>query len=84
VEDAKVELMHLNEGLQEFNWKAEEAKAAKAEWQWEWQRLADEQAKKDQHMEAEEKAEKEQQDQLAELAQVNQEVSPDIFQISAF
>ena len=46
-EDVKAEIACLNEGLQEFNQKAEEAKATKAKQQWEWQRLAEEQAKKD-------------------------------------
>ena len=40
-EDTMVHLAHLDEGLHEFNWKADVAKAAKAERQWEWQRLAD-------------------------------------------
>jgi len=31
VEDAKAELMHLNEGLCKFNWKVDTAKALKAE-----------------------------------------------------
>ena len=43
--------------------------------------MADEQAEKDQHVEAEEKAEREWQEQLAELAEVNQEVSPSYFGI---
>ena len=76
-----MQLMHLNVGLREFTWKAEEVKAAKAEKQREWKRLANEQAKKDQHVEAEEKAEREQQEQLAELAWVNQEVSLSYFRI---
>jgi len=83
-EDAKVELTCLNKGLQEFNWKAEEAKATKAKQQQEWQRLANEQAKKDQHVAAEEKAKKEWQEQLAELAWVNQEVSLDFFSDFSF
>ena len=42
-EDAKAQLAHLNAGLVEFNWKAEVARATKAEWQW----LAEEPAEKD-------------------------------------
>src|SRR5882724_11366486 len=52
VEDAKVQLAHLNTGLIEFNRKVEVARATKAEHQW----LAEEQAQKEQCMEAEEKA----------------------------
>ena len=75
VEDTKAQLIHLNMGLVEFNQKAEAARATKAEWK----RLAEEQAKKDWHVEAEEKAMREQQEQLAELARINQEVSPNLF-----
>jgi len=74
-EDAKAELACLNEGLWEFNQKAEEAKSAKAEWKWEHQRLASKQAENNWQVAAEEKAKKDQQEQLAELAEVNQEVS---------
>ena len=84
-EDMMVQLTRLSEGLHEFNWKVDEVKASKAEWQWEQQRLADEQAEKDQHMAAKDTAEKEWQEKLAELAWVNWEVSSGIFfQISAF
>ena len=83
-EDVKAQLAHLNEGLHKFNWKVDVAKAAKAEQQWEWQRLADEQAKKDQCVEAEEKAKREWQEQLAELAWVNQEVSSKLFSEFSF
>jgi len=58
----------------------EAARATKAEQQ----RLANEQAEQDQHMEDKEKAEREQQEQLAELAWVNWEVSPNYFQNLAF
>ena len=75
-DDVKVQLACLNTGLVEFHWKVEVARATKAKQQWDWKRLADEQAKQDQHMEAEEKAEREQQEQQAELAHVNWEVSP--------
>ena len=81
-EDAKVQLAHLNMGLVKFNWKAEVARATKAEWQQEPQRLANYQAKKDWHMEAEEKAVREWQEQLAELAQIIQEVSPSMSEFS--
>jgi len=74
-EDAKVQLVRLNTGLVKFNRKVEAARAVKAEWQWEWQQLADEQAKKDWHAEAEEKLARERQEQLAELAWINEEVS---------
>ena len=47
------------------------ARATKAKWQW----LAKEQVEKDRHMEAEEKAARRQQEQLAELVQINLEVS---------
>ena len=77
-EDMKVQLAHLNAGLVEFNQKAEVARSTKAEQQREWQRLAEEQVEKDWHVEAEEKAVREQQEQLAELAQINKEVSPSI------
>ena len=56
----------------------EAARATKAEQQ----RLANEQAEQDQHMEDKEKAEREQQEQLAELAWVNWEVSMDILNFS--
>jgi len=72
VEDAKPQLTHLNMGLIEFNWRVEAARAAKAKQQ----QLAEEQAEKDWHMETEEKAAREWQEQLAELAQINLEVSP--------
>ena len=75
-EDVKAELACLNEVLQEFNQKAEEAKATKVKWQQEQQRLAKEQAKKDWCVAAEEKAAREWQEQLAELTWVNWEVSP--------
>jgi len=81
--DAKVQLACLNAGLVEFNWKVEVARAAKAKQQQEWQRLGDEQANKDWCVEAEEKAVREWQEQLAELAWMNQEVSPSIWN-SAF
>jgi len=55
-EDAKAQLVHLNVGLIEFNQEVEAARAAKAEQQQEWQQLANEQAEKDRHVEAEEKA----------------------------
>jgi len=77
-EDMKVQLVHLSAGLVEFNQEAEAARAAKAERQW----LAKEQAEKDRHVEAEEKAARERQEQLAELAQINQEVSPSISEFS--
>src|SRR5882724_13722478 len=64
-EDAKSQLAHLNAGLVEFNLKAEAARAVKAEWQRESQWLAEEQAEKDQHTEAEEKLTRERQEQLA-------------------
>ena len=44
--------------------------------------MANEQAEKDKCMEAEEKAVREWQEQLAELAWVNQEVSPSISEFS--
>ena len=74
-EDMKAQLACLNAGLHEFTRKVDEAKAAKAKWQQVQQRLANEQAEKVQHMEAEEKAKREWQEQLAELAWVNWEVS---------
>ena len=61
----------------------EAARATKAEQQQEWQWLANEQAKKDRRTEAEEKLTREQQEQLAELAQINEEVSPSVWN-SAF
>ena len=45
-------------------------------------RVAKEQAEKDQHVEAEEKVAREQQEQLAKLAQINKEVSPSILEFS--
>jgi len=63
-EDMKVQLVHLNMGLLEFNQKVEAAKAAKAKRQQDRQRLADEQAEEDRCMEAKEKAEREWQEQL--------------------
>src|SRR5882724_5286297 len=83
VEDAKAQLAHLNAGLVEFNRKAEVARAIKAKRQQEHQWLAKEQAEKDWCAEAEEKLMKEQQEQLAELAQINEEVSPSVWN-SAF
>jgi len=82
-ENTKAQLAHLNAGLIEFNRKAEAARAVKAERQREHQQLAKEQAKKDQHTEAEEKLVREQQEQLAELARINEEVSPSVWN-SAF
>ena len=81
-EDMKAQLIHLNAGLIEFNWKAEAARAAKAKWQQEWQQLAEEQAEKDRCMEAKEKPVMEWQEQLAELAQIIQEVSPSMSEFS--
>jgi len=81
-EDTKVQLMGLNMGLVEFNWKAEVARAAKAEQQQEQQWLAEEQAEKDWCVEAEEKATREWQEQLAELAWINKEVSLSISEFS--
>ena len=75
VEDMKAQLACLNTGLVEFNRKSEAARAIKAKRQWEQQWLADEQAKNDRHAEAEEKLTREQQEELAELAQINEEVS---------
>jgi len=49
----------------------------KAEGQWEWQQLAEEQAEKDWLAVVMEKA-KDQLEQLAELEQMNHEVSPDV------
>src|SRR5882724_6105315 len=65
-EDTKVQLACLNAGLVEFNRKAEAVRAIKAEWQQERQWLAEEQADKDQHAEAEERLARERQEQLAE------------------
>ena len=78
-----MQLTHLNAGLVEFNQKAEAARAIKAEQQQERQWLAEEQAEKDWRTEAEEKLARERQEQLAELAQINEEVSLSI-QNSAF
>ena len=83
-EDVKVQLVHLNEGLVEFNWKAEVARATKAEQEWEQQRLANEQAEEAQCVEAKEKIERGWQEQWAELACVNWEVSPIYFRIQLF
>jgi len=77
-EDAKEQLTCLNVGLVEFNQKAEVARAAKAEREQEWQWLGEEQGGKDWCVEAKEKAMRERQEQLAELAQINQEVSPNM------
>ena len=81
--DAKAELTHLNEGLQEFNQKGEEAKATKAKQQWECQRLANKQAENNWWVAAKEKAKKDWWEQLAELAEVNWEVSLRV-QLSVF
>ena len=83
VEDAKAQLAHLNAGLVEFNQKVEAARAIKSKQQWERQWLANEQAENDQHTEAEEKLTREWQEQLAELAWINEKVSPSIWN-SAF
>jgi len=77
-EDTKVQLACLNAGLVEFNRKVEAARAIKAEQQREHQWLAEEQAEKDRHAEAEEKLAWEWQEQLAELAWINEEVSPSV------
>ena len=77
-EDVKAQLACLNAGLVEFNRKAEAARAIKAKWQQEQQRLANEQAEKDWRAEAEEKLTRERQEQLAELAWINEEVSPSV------
>src|SRR5882724_12685492 len=79
VEDAKAQLAHLNAGLVEFNQKVEAARAIKSKQQWERQWLANEQAENDQHTEAEEKLMREWQEQLAELAWINEKVSPSIW-----
>jgi len=83
VEDAKAQLARLNAGLVEFNRKAEAARAIKAKRQREHQWLAEEQAEKDWCAEAKEKLTREQQEQLAELARINEEVSPSVWN-SAF
>ena len=82
VEDMKVQLPHLNTGLVEFNRKAEAARAPKAEQQWEQQWLANEQAQKDQRIEAKEKLARERQEQLAELARVSPSIRNSAFNLA--
>src|SRR5882724_299117 len=77
-EDVKAQLACLNAGLVEFNRKVEVARAIKAERQQEHQWLAEEQAEKDWRAEADEKLVWERQEQLAELARINEEVSPSV------
>ena len=81
-EDVKAQLACLNAGLVEFNRKVEAARAVKAKQQWERQQLAEEQAEKDWHTEAEEKLAWEWQEQLAELAWINEEVSPSVWNLA--
>ena len=71
-DDVKGWLACLNKEFQEINCHAD---AVKAKCHREWQQLAEEQAEKYQLAAAEEKAEKDWLDQLAELEQVNCEVS---------